>query len=54
MRTRRDAPDDLISLFDLVLLDNWMSDMSGIEVCHKIRESNPDFAESCSIPVRRI
>lgn len=29
------------SRFDLILLDNWLNDISGVEVCRKIRKSNP-------------
>ncbi|HYJ86688.1 MAG TPA: response regulator [Pyrinomonadaceae bacterium] len=29
--------------FDIVLLDYRMPDMTGIEVCHKLREVNPDL-----------
>jgi|SRR5687768_16349751 len=31
------------SRFDLVVLDHFIADMLGIEVCHKIRESIPNL-----------
>jgi two-component system response regulator ArlR len=27
--------------FDLVMLDAWLPDMNGIDLCRKIRQSNP-------------
>jgi len=29
------------SQFDLYLIDNWMSECSGIDLCKKLREFNP-------------
>lgn len=30
--------------FDLFILDNWLPDGSGVELCRKIREFQPDVA----------
>lgn len=31
-----------VQRFDLILMDNWLPDGSGIELCQKIRAADPD------------